>query len=59
MQFQNVVLACLDSLKLLAQRVNYDVSETEIAAIVGATTKALGHPKRIVRQRAAAIRNLW
>ncbi|RCN50700.1 hypothetical protein ANCCAN_03313 [Ancylostoma caninum] len=54
----NIVLACLESLRLLAQRVN-NVSESEIATVVGATTKALGHPKRIVRQKAAAIRNLW
>ncbi|KAL6740866.1 hypothetical protein Aduo_014176 [Ancylostoma duodenale] len=54
----NIVLSCLESLRLLAQRVG-DVSEWEIATVVGATTKALGHPKRIVRQKTAAVRNLW
>ncbi|KHJ77058.1 hypothetical protein OESDEN_23322 [Oesophagostomum dentatum] len=54
-----IILACLESLGSLAQRTNYDFANSDIDAVVGATTQALAHQKRIVRQKAAAIRNLW
>ncbi|VDM85362.1 unnamed protein product, partial [Strongylus vulgaris] len=53
------ILVCLESLGLLAKRVSYDFSDAEVMMVVGATTQALAHPKRIVRQKAAAIRNIW
>ncbi|CAJ0591728.1 unnamed protein product [Cylicocyclus nassatus] len=53
------VLSCLEALGLLAKRASYDFRDADITTVVGAATQALAHPKRIVRQKAAAIRNLW
>ncbi|KAK6754078.1 hypothetical protein RB195_013218 [Necator americanus] len=53
------VLACLESLELLAQRASYDFSDSDITIVIGTTTKALGHRKRLVRQKAALVRNIW
>ncbi|WKY09151.1 hypothetical protein Q1695_001929 [Nippostrongylus brasiliensis] len=54
-----VALECLESLELAAKHIPHCISTSTSGMVVGATTKALGHSKRVVRQKAASVRNLW
>lgn len=54
-----VVLDCLESLEVIARRLQHCISGKTVVMVAGATTNALGHTKRVVRQKAAAVRNTW
>uniref|UniRef100_A0A1I7WYJ8 MMS19 nucleotide excision repair protein n=1 Tax=Heterorhabditis bacteriophora TaxID=37862 RepID=A0A1I7WYJ8_HETBA len=53
------VLLSLDVLDLLARSCSPFVTQPYIDTIVRSTIQILGHKKRIVRQKAAVVRNLW
>ncbi|KAJ1352471.1 hypothetical protein KIN20_008811 [Parelaphostrongylus tenuis] len=55
----STMLSCLDSLELGYSKIRHCLTNATIAMIISATVHALGHKKRIVRQKAAVVRNLW
>uniref|UniRef100_A0A7I5ECY5 MMS19 nucleotide excision repair protein n=1 Tax=Haemonchus contortus TaxID=6289 RepID=A0A7I5ECY5_HAECO len=55
----NAVLDCLTSLELIPRCIAQGLTPDTIALVLRATIHTLGHSKRVVRRKAASVRNIW